>query len=233
MATERNYNAVPPILLTSNGSTDGILQVTDTAGFYVQMQATLANNLNNKLTVYIKRVVDSTTLWVGATKGGMDHNVDVSAFTTATSSTISAQEQNKQTVPMEAKLLATYENDPIDAWRTIPVDSYGNKYTTSNTFPINIVPSTKIPFTLGALTLPTLISSYANSLTYTEVTSDSIGTEEVLTFYNGGTVVGEVNITQSPDGWILNFGALGNGFLLLENGAFFALEDDSGTILLE
>lgn len=136
MATERNYNAVPPVSLTSNGSTDGVVQVTDTAGFYVQTQALLSNNLGAKLTVYVKRVVDPTTLWVGATKGGMDHNVDVSAFTTATMSNISAAEQPKQTVPMEARLLATYENDPVDAWRTIPVDEYGNHYNDSNPLPV-------------------------------------------------------------------------------------------------
>lgn len=136
MATERNYNAVPPVSLTANGSTDGVVQVTDTAGFYVQTQALLSNNLGATLTVYIKRVVDSTTLWIGATKGGMDHNVDVSMFTTATMSNISAAEQNKQTVPMEARLLATYENDPVDAWRTIPVDEYGNHYNDTNPLPV-------------------------------------------------------------------------------------------------
>ena len=132
MATERNFNAVPPVLLTSNGTTEGVLQVQDTAGFYVQMQALLKNNSGATLIVYIKRVVDSTTLWVGPTKGGMDHNVDVSAFTVTTASTISAAEQGKHDVPMEARLKATYENDPVDAWRTIPVDSYGNHYTDEN-----------------------------------------------------------------------------------------------------
>lgn len=136
MATEPNLNAVPSVLLTANGSTDGVLQVVDTAGFYIHMQALLSNNANQTLTVYIKRVVNSTTLWVGATRNGMDHNVDVSMFTTATLSNISAQEQKKQTVPMEARLLATYENDPVDAWRTIPVDGYGNHYNSTNPLPV-------------------------------------------------------------------------------------------------
>lgn len=136
MATERNYSAVPPVSLTSNGSTDGVVQITDTAGFYIQMQALLSNNLGSTLTVYIKKVLSPTTLWVGATKGGMDHNIDVSAFTVATVSYISAAEQPKQTVPMEARLLSTYENDPVDAWRTIPVDEYGNHYNDQNPLPV-------------------------------------------------------------------------------------------------
>jgi hypothetical protein len=74
----------------------------------------------------------------------MDHNVDVSMFTTATLSTISAAEQPKQTVPMEARLLATYENDPVDAWRTIPVDEYGNHYNNSNPLPVALEGSISI-----------------------------------------------------------------------------------------
>lgn len=136
MANERQWDAVPPILLTADGTTEGVLQVVDTAGFFFDQQATLQNNLAVKLTVYIKRVVDKNTLWVGPKKGGLDHNVDVSAFTIATSSTISAAMQNKSAVPMEARLQATYETDPIDAWRVRPVDPYGNGYSNSNPLPV-------------------------------------------------------------------------------------------------
>lgn len=135
MASERTWNAVPPVLLTANGTPIGLLQVTDTAGFYYGMQATLKNNAT-QLTVYVGLVVDSTHLWVRAQKNSPDYNVDLSAFTTATASTISAAVQNKSSVPMESRLLATYETDPVDAWRIIPVDSYGNHYTDSNPLPV-------------------------------------------------------------------------------------------------
>ena len=144
MATEPNFNAVSPVALTANGTANGVLQVADTAGFYFGMQATLLNNASLQKTVYIKRVVNSTTLWVGASKGGIDHNVDVSAFTVATSSTIGADEQKKASVPMEARLLSTYETDPVDAWRTVPVDSYGNHYTNDNPFPVALEGSISI-----------------------------------------------------------------------------------------
>jgi hypothetical protein len=144
MATEPNFNAVSPIALTADGTANGVLQVADTIGFYFGMQATLLNNASLQKTVYIKRVVNSTTLWVGASKGGIDHNVDVSAFTVATSSTIGADEQKKASVPMEARLLSTYETDPVDAWRTVPVDSYGNHYTNDNPFPVALEGSISI-----------------------------------------------------------------------------------------
>lgn len=136
MANERQWNAVPPVLLTANGTTTGILQVADTAGFYFGAQATLKNNAGLQLTVYVKMVVSATTMYVGPTKGGQDYNVDLSGFTVATGSFIEAAAQNKSTVPMEARLQATYETDPIDAWRVRPVDAYGNGYSDSNPLPV-------------------------------------------------------------------------------------------------
>ena len=46
--------------------------------------------------------------------------------------------QPKSTVPMEARLLATYETDPLNDWRVRPIDPYGNGYTASNPFPVSV-----------------------------------------------------------------------------------------------
>ena len=135
MASERTWNAVPPVLLTADGTTTGLLQVVDTAGFFYGAQATLKNN-STQLTVYIGLVVDSTHLWVRAEKNSKDYNVDLSAFTVASGSHLSAAVQNKSSVPMEARLLATYATDPIDAWRTQAIDQYGNPYNDSNPLPV-------------------------------------------------------------------------------------------------
>jgi len=136
MSQERTWNTVGPISLTADGTNEGVLQISDTAGFYFGMQATLKNDTPTQLTVYIKKVVNNTTLYVGATKGGLDHNIDISSFTVATASSITAIEQNKVTVPNEARDLSTYETDPVDAWRSIAVDSYGNHYNDQNPFPV-------------------------------------------------------------------------------------------------
>jgi hypothetical protein len=135
MANERQWDAVPPVLLTADGTAHGVLQVVDTAGFYFGMQALLKNNFT-QLTVYIKRVVDKNTLWVSSNKSGPDHGTDLSAFTVSSGSTISAAMQNKSSIPMEARLQASYETDPIDAWRVRTVDAYGNGYTDSNPLPV-------------------------------------------------------------------------------------------------
>jgi hypothetical protein len=164
MAQERTWNAVPPVLLTVDGTAHGVLQIVDTAGFYFGMQATLVNNLNNRLTVYIKRVVDSTTLWVGPNKGGIDHNIDLSAYTVASSSNISADQQNKSAVPDESRKLATYETDPINAWRSIPVDQYGNHYSSTNPIPVD-ADITVNSVQLFTLPYDSIAASYPNSTT--------------------------------------------------------------------
>lgn len=135
MANERQWDKVPAVLLIADGTTTGLIQVTDTIGFYFGMQATLANN-STQITVYIKTVIDKNTLWVGPTKGAQDYNIDLSAYTIASGSNLSAAAQNKSTVPMEARLQATYETDPVDAWRVKQVDAYGKPYTDSNPFPV-------------------------------------------------------------------------------------------------
>jgi hypothetical protein len=164
MAQERTWNAVPPVLLTANGTTEGVLQVVNTAGFFFGMQVQLNSNLDNPLTVFIKRVVSSTILWVGAKKGGLDHNVDVSAYTTASSAYVSAAEQPKSTVPDEGRKLATYETDPIDAWRTHSVDQYGNPWSPTNPLPVD-ADITVNSVQLFTLPYDAIAASYPNSTT--------------------------------------------------------------------
>ena len=233
MAFERDWNAVPPVYLIADGGSTGIIQVTDTAGFYVKMEAQLFNSLGHSLTVQIKRVLDSSTLLVGPPKTPLTTFTDCSAFTVALNSYISAAQQLKTTLPMEARMLATYEQEPVDAWRTKSVDQYGNGYTLYNPAPTNIISTSQIPLTLLSLTLPALLNDLVQSLTYDEVTMDVVGNEEILTFYSSSVVVSSVTLTKTGDGWILNVMAPLVDYLLLENGALIELENGSGAILLE
>lgn len=234
MANERQWDAVPPISLIADGTTEGVLKVVDTAGFFFGMQATLSNNTPSQLTVYIKRVVDKNTLWVGHTKGGMDHNVDVSTFTVSSGATIFAAMQNKSTVPNEARLLATYETDPIDAWRVRPVDPYGNGYTPTNPFPV--VPTSVLfnSLTLGSLGMPVFVQECLSGMTYNQVISTTSGNVETLNILNNGVSVDSIIITYTPGGWsFVCAGPITGFYLLLETGYKFLLEDSSGDILLE
>jgi len=237
LALERKWDAVPPQYFTADGTIFGVVTVADTAGFYVKQVASLENNNPSisPLAVQIKRVLGPTLLVVGLVdnKIAIFKPLDVSAFTMASAATISAAEQDKNAVPPDPHYLAVYEGDPICADRVIGVDQYGRKFNYANPYPTNIIPASLIPFTLGSLALPGLISQYLGTLTFNEVTSDTVGTEEVLTFFDGATNVGQINLAQTEDGWVLNLGVPEEDFLLLETGSFFVLEDDSGGILLE
>ncbi len=136
MAFERQWTAVPPIALTTDGSTTGVIQVADTVGFFVKMNAQLSNNAGQILTVEIKRVISQYILLVGPPKTPITTYSDCSAFTVATASTISAQQQNKTSLSMEDRLLATYEQEPLNDWRVRPVDQHGNGYSDSNPLPV-------------------------------------------------------------------------------------------------
>lgn len=137
MALEKAWSAVPPVLLTADGGAHGIIQVTDTEGFFTKQQATLQDTSGQTLTVEIKRVVDKYTLWVGP-KGPINARSNCSAFTVANGSFIFAAEQDKSLVPNESRFLSTYETDPVDAWRVVPVDPYGDVYGPSNPLPVAI-----------------------------------------------------------------------------------------------
>ena len=234
MALERNLNAVPPVLLTANGSTEGVVQVVDSAGFYVKARAILQAPLLPPLTVEIKRVVSSTILWVGPPSANMGHRIDCSAYTVAAGSFIFAEEQPKAAIAMETRMLASYEQEPIDAWRTKSVDQYGNGYTALN--PLPVLPTNLFfsSMTLGALGIPTLVTACLNGLTYDTVTSSVVGNVETISVYSSGVLIDTMIITYSNGGWSFEcVGALETDYLLLENGNRISLEDGSGNILLE
>jgi hypothetical protein len=235
MAVEKKWLAVTATPLTANGTSLGIVTIADTAGFKVKGTAFLAANTLPVIQVQVQRVISPTQMIVGpiGSTPAPNNFTDVSAYTVALNATIGFPEQDKNNIPDKDHYIAVYEGDPTVADRVIPVDQYGQKYTRANTFPVNIIPDTQIPFTLGALAMPTLVSEIINGLNYDQVTSDTAGNQEILTFYAGGSPVTTLTLTKTNDGWTLNIGPLLENFLLLENGDLIELEDGSGELLLE
>ena len=231
---ERSWAAVPPVLFTTDGSTNGYITVVSTLGFRVKAQVVIQATGQPNLTLQCKKIISPTKMIVGPLTGAItNYKVDLSDYTLANGAFIYQDQQAKVSLRPEDIVQAIYNQEPICSISTTSVDGYGNEYSNVNPAPTNIVPTSQIPFTLGALALPALINNYINTLTYTQVTSDTIGTEEVLTFFDGSTNVGEINLSQTEDGWVLDLGVAEEDFLLLEDGSFFVLEDDSGGILLE
>src|SRR5271165_3913296 len=131
MAFEKSWANVPPIPLTVDGSSLGVIQVADTAGFKVKGLANLANNTGLTMVVQVNQVISPTTMIVGkpgsspsAIQGGLASGsiVDVSAFTVATSSTIGFAMQPKNKIKPDDIEQAVYESDPAVAIRNVLVD---------------------------------------------------------------------------------------------------------------
>lgn len=143
MAFERHLPAVAPILLTANGAAHGLLQLADTRGLKVKQKIVLSGVSLPQVYVEIKRVLSSTTLIVGLpTKPITDRTFDASAYTTALSSFIYAEEQDKPKVPQNDQFVSVYETEPTDAWRVIPVDQLGDYYGLTNPLPVQDVGET-------------------------------------------------------------------------------------------
>lgn len=136
---EGKWDAVPPQLLTANGSPQGLVTVADTAGFRVKQAVVLQGTAIPNLPVQIKRVLSRTLLVVGANDNKVNQwkPVDVSAFTVAANSFISAEQQVRTATPPDGEHYnAIYESDPVVADRVVQVDKYGNFYDLNNPMPI-------------------------------------------------------------------------------------------------
>ncbi len=136
MALEKNLNAVPPVLLTADGSAHGVCVIVSTCGFFVKQQVILQAPLLPPLTLEVKRVVNYTTLWLGHKGANMTHNVDLSAYTVAQNSFIFAEEQSKANIPQEVRDFASYMQEPSNSWRSTAVDCNGNPYGAGNPLPV-------------------------------------------------------------------------------------------------
>lgn len=236
MALERKWDTVSPQAFIADGTPQGFITLADTQGFRTKQVAYLKSTSNPiAVPVQIKRVLSPTVLVVGA----VDNKIaswtpfDVSAYTVASGAVIGAEEQNKNAIPRDDHYSAIYESDPVVADRVISVDQYGRPYTPANTLPVNIIPASGIPFTLGILALPELVKQMVDGLTFDEVTSSTVGNEETLNFSLLNNPVSSLTLTKTPNGWILNISETAGGTLLLEDGDFYELEDGSGSILLE
>lgn len=138
MAFERRWERVSDKILTISGGEDGSIAITDNRGFYVKQKIKLkADTLEIKL-FQIKRVVSNTVMYVGPVDSNINSRSDISQYTLALNSTVSAEEQEKPKVPQIDQYNATYAQEPISARRVVSVDNHGTYYDTDNPMPVQL-----------------------------------------------------------------------------------------------
>lgn len=138
MARERYWDQFGPELLTSNGTTDGIIEVNDTCGAYVKQKILLKSNTQERADLEIKRVLSSTQIQLGPTGQNIDTFADLSGFLTTEAAFIIAKPQSINHVPPADMQQAMYAREPIVAQRSILVDPYGDFYKVDNPMPVQL-----------------------------------------------------------------------------------------------
>jgi len=134
---EKRWAAVPPQLFTSNGTQGGVITVIDSSIFKVKQEVNISANTLPNLNLEIKQIPNDVTIIVGPKGGNINNFTDISAYTTALSAAISANEQKRALIPQEEVIRAVYEEEPTVAFRNVLVDKHGQKYDQLNPLPVS------------------------------------------------------------------------------------------------
>lgn len=133
---EKRWAAVPPQLFTFNGTNTGAITVIDSSLFKVKQQVDISSSTLPNLNLEIKSIPNDVTILVGPIGAKLFTYTDVSAYLVADIAAISANEQKRSSVPVEEINRAVYEEEPVVALRTFPVDKNGDRYSDLNPFPV-------------------------------------------------------------------------------------------------
>lgn len=139
--TEKMIYRVDPVAFTSDGTSTGKLTIADTSIFMVGQIVILKATGQPNVEYKINRIhpTDHVTMYLGPLKKHISKRVDISAYTTAASATIEANEQNRPSVPEQEIERHTYEEEPTVARRTILVDKWGCRIDENNPLPTTAV----------------------------------------------------------------------------------------------
>jgi hypothetical protein len=121
---EKFYKEIPSQLFTANGTSNGVVTIASTAFFKLGQLIVILNPSLPSAAGEIKAIISDTQMAVGPQGSNPNMRIDLSAYDTA--STISAPEQQRPTIATQDIERYTYEEAPIVARRTIPVDDTGN-----------------------------------------------------------------------------------------------------------
>jgi hypothetical protein len=138
MALEREWDDIPSINFLQDGGEDGLIVLSDTANFRVKQKVKIKSLSEPDLVLQVKKVSSPTRLYVGPIDNNMNTRANLSSYTVANIASISAERQQKVTVPKDDQYKTTYEQEPVLARRTIAVDQYGDFYTQENRLPVDV-----------------------------------------------------------------------------------------------
>lgn len=125
MAIEKKWNAIPPQTITSDGTTEGQLGVTDATVFFVKQTIKLFSNTVSVSEYQVKRVINEVTILLGSVDQNINDRSNLSSILVADDAMISADEQFRPAIPTQDHQRAVYQEEPAVALRVYQVDSLG------------------------------------------------------------------------------------------------------------
>lgn len=178
MFIEKKWMRVPPRLLTSDGTSTGVITIPSVRGFYVKQHVAIKGVALPTIKLQIKRILSDSKILVGPINGKITDYSDVSIYTTAALSSIEAEEQARNEIPVADRERAVYAEEPIVATRNVLVDDTGDYYNTDNPLPTSGIQANSIvPFKYDAI-----YPSYPDAVT------------EIYVYKNQGTTVATVTV---------------------------------------
>jgi hypothetical protein len=132
---EKRFEAVSSQVFTADGGANGSVTIADTSLFKVKQQVVIVASGQTNLALEVKRVISPTVMIVGPISGSINTFTNLSAYTTAASAAIFANEQKRPTITGDDFERAVYEEEPTVAKRVILVDQFGAKYDDDNPLP--------------------------------------------------------------------------------------------------
>lgn len=139
MFIEKKWLRVPPRLLTTDGTSTGVITIDSVRGFYVKQHVAIKGVALPTIKLQIKRILSDTKMLVGPINGKITDYSDVSIYTTAALSSIEAEEQARNEIPQVDRERAVYAEEPIVATRNVLVDDTGDYFNELNRLPTSAV----------------------------------------------------------------------------------------------
>lgn len=146
--TEKRFLAIPPQQLTANGTTDGVLTLSNTYGWKVGQIVTVISNTVQPRRLKIKAVISETEIKVGDISSPIYKFSNVSDLLTADNAMVElvddtinsgSQASNRRPViDLHEIQRQVYEEEPTVALRSHLVDWLGRSYDVTNPMPVRL-----------------------------------------------------------------------------------------------
>ena len=138
--TEKRYLALAPMVLTANGSADGLITVASTYRIKVGQVLTFKSSSVAIRLAKVKRVISTTQFVVIDPKDPVTtlNKLDMSDLLIADTATVELTQDKRPVIELLEIQRQIYEEEPTVALRTHAVDWLGRSYSRSNPVPVEL-----------------------------------------------------------------------------------------------